>query len=170
MQIGRVQNGWIDTQTNRETDIHTYRQTDIFIFLVLYLLPLPILPSFNPFPLSYYPFLCLLFSLPLCILLMLSCNKYLNVIKWRQGIQQHDDAYLNNIQQTYNKSWVWQSLFLLQDIYKSYRQVLTSTQSSLLLLKQGHLGKFRTCLQSTKYTHKEIHFNWFVLDRRNSRP
>ncbi len=47
-------------------------------------------------------------------------------------------------------------------------KVLTPTQSSLLLLKQGHLDKFRLAYNPQKYTHKEIqHFNWFILDRRN---
>ncbi len=62
----------------------------------------------------------------------------------------------------YSKKWVRQSLsnrlFILQDIYKSYRQVLTSTQSSLLLLKQGCLDKFRLAYSPQKYTQRNTTF------------
>jgi len=54
-----------------------------------------------------------------------------------------------------------------QGIYKSYGQVLTLIISSLLLLKQGILDKFRLDYISQNI-HKEVqYFNWFILDRRN---
>ncbi len=44
---------------------------------------------------------------------------------------------------------------------------MTSILSSLPLLKQGIIGKFRLAYVS-QYIHKEVqHFNWFILDRRN---
>jgi hypothetical protein len=62
----------------------------------------------------------------------------------------------------YSKKWVRQSLsnslFILQDIYKLYRQVLTSIQSSLLLLKQGRLDKFRLAYSPQKYTQRNTTF------------
>ena len=68
-----------------------------------------------------------------------------------------------------NSVWLSSSIFYfrLQVIYKSYRQVLTSIISFLLLLKQGILDKFRLAYISQNI-HKEVqYFNWFVLDRRN---
>ncbi len=64
--------------------------------------------------------------------------------------------------------WVLQYfVFRLQVICKSYRQVLTLILSSLLLLKQGSLDKFRLASISQNI-HKEVqHFNWFILDKRN---
>ena len=70
-----------------------------------------------------------------------------------------------------SENYVWLSssifYFRLQVIYKSYRQVLTLILSSLLLLKQGILDKFRLAYISQNI-HKEVqHFYWFILDRRN---
>jgi hypothetical protein len=56
----------------------------------------------------------------------------------------------------YSKKSVWQgfsndlfSFKLFQVIYKSYRQVLTPSQISRLLLKPGFLDKFRLAYNST---------------------
>jgi hypothetical protein len=68
-----------------------------------------------------------------------------------------------------NSVWLGSPVFYfkLQVIYKSYKQVLTLIASSLLLLKQGILDKFRL-VTSHKIQHKEVQcFNWFVLGRRN---
>ncbi len=58
-------------------------------------------------------------------------------------------------------------LFVLQDIYKSYRQVLTLIGRSLLLLKQGILDKLRHAYISQNIYKEVQYFNWFILDRRN---
>jgi len=72
---------------------------------------------------------------------------------------------------TYSKKWVLaassNSLFILQDIYKSYRQVLTKIVNALLLLKQGILDKLRLAY-IYRLQHKRVqYFNWFILEKRN---
>jgi len=59
----------------------------------------------------------------------------------------------------YSKKSVWQgfsndlfSFKLFQVIYKSYRQVLTSSQISRLLLKPGCLDKFRLAYNLTVHS------------------
>jgi hypothetical protein len=61
----------------------------------------------------------------------------------------------------YSKKSVWQSsndLFIFQVIYMSYRQVMTSSQSSRLLLKPGRLDKFRLAYNQRKHTQSNSMF------------
>jgi hypothetical protein len=85
-------------------------------------------------------------------------------VKKSLSVYTAEDSYCSE-----NSVWLGSSIFYfrLQVIYKSYRQVLTSIISSLLLLKQGSLDKYRLAyiLQNI---HKGIqHFNWLILDKRN---
>ncbi len=55
-----------------------------------------------------------------------------------------------------NSVWLSSSIFYFKlQVIKSYRQVLTSITSSLLLLKQGILDKFRLL---TNIQHKEVQY------------
>ncbi len=57
--------------------------------------------------------------------------------------------------------------FRLQDIYKSYRQVLNEIRNFQLLLKREILDKLRL-VTSYKMQYKEnTTFNWLNPDRRN---
>ena len=51
------------------------------------------------------------------------------------------------------------SFKFFQVIYKSYRQVLTSSQISRLLLKPGFLDKFRLAYNSNQYIHDYTRYN-----------
>jgi hypothetical protein len=66
----------------------------------------------------------------------------------------------------YSKKSVWQgfsnalfSFNLFQVIYKSYRQVLTSSQISRLLLKPGFLDKFRLAYNSKQHIQDYTGYN-----------
>jgi len=65
----------------------------------------------------------------------------------------------------YSKKSVWQgfsylfSFKLFQVIYKSYRQVLTSSQISRLLLKPGFLDKFRLAYNSKQHIQDYTRYN-----------
>jgi hypothetical protein len=63
----------------------------------------------------------------------------------------------------YSKKSVWQGfsndLFSFQVIYKSYRQVLTSSQISRLLLKPGSLDKSRLVYNLIQHIHDYTRYN-----------
>jgi hypothetical protein len=52
---------------------------------------------------------------------------------------------------------------LFQVIYKSYRQVLTSSQMSRLLLKPGCLDKFRLAYNYKQHIQDNTRHNYFSL-------
>jgi hypothetical protein len=65
-----------------------------------------------------------------------------------------DRLFVSSLLSLYSKKWVWQSLLsilFLQNIYKSYRQVLTSLENSSLLLKLQIFNKTRL---ATFYKHQ----------------